>query len=344
MEVRSQKKLIRYAVIGLGNIAQTAVLPSFRHAKLNSVLTALVSGDVRKQKKISRQYGVKHCYRYDQYDEMLRSGVVDAVYIALPNHLHYEFSKKALKMGVHVLCEKPLTIKTDQSRDLIRLATENKAKIMTAYRLHFEPSNLLVRQFVQNHKIGRIKIFQSTFSFSIPDSGNIRLKNETGGGVIWDIGIYCVNAARKIFQAEPIEVVALSAASKDLRFSEVEETAGGILKFSEGRVAVFVVSFGAHAVSELRVVGENGIIKLENAFLYDSQRTLTLRTNRQQKKVTFPKLDQFAEELLYFSDCILKNKKIGPSGIEGFADVRIVEALYDSATLGKSIRIPSLDH
>ena len=95
------KQVIRYAVVGLGYIAQTAMLPAFKHAK-NSVLTALVSGDPKKLNKLGKKYKVKHCYSYDQYDECLTSGNIDAVYIALPNNLHQEYAERAARHGIHV--------------------------------------------------------------------------------------------------------------------------------------------------------------------------------------------------------------------------------------------------
>jgi glucose-fructose oxidoreductase len=114
-------KAVRYAVVGLGHIAQVAVLPAFKNAK-NSELAALVSADPEKQNKLAQQYNVEKVYSYEQYDECLSQGV-DAVYIALPNHLHRDYSIRALNAGVHVLCEKPLAV-TEQDCEAILDAAE----------------------------------------------------------------------------------------------------------------------------------------------------------------------------------------------------------------------------
>src|SRR4051812_19736662 len=132
---------IRYAVVGLGHIAQAAVLPAFAHAK-NSRLTAFVSGDPLKLSKLARKYGVENNFSYDDYDDLLGSGIIDAVYIALPNSMHFEYARRALERGVHVLCEKPFTTSSRDAQELIRLADENDVRLMTAYRLHFERANL----------------------------------------------------------------------------------------------------------------------------------------------------------------------------------------------------------
>src|SRR4051794_37982174 len=107
-------RTIRYAVIGLGHIAQSAVLPAFANASSNSELTALVSGDPQKLDQLSKQYSVPHTYSYAQYDECLASGAIDAVYIALPNSMHREYSVRAAEAGIHVLCEKPMAISEDE--------------------------------------------------------------------------------------------------------------------------------------------------------------------------------------------------------------------------------------
>ena len=101
-------KKVRYAVVGLGHIAQEAVLPAFHHARTNSQLSALVSGSRVKLSKLYATYGVEYLYDYDRYGECLKSGLVDAVYLALPNQLHKRYAIPALQKGIHVLCEKPL--------------------------------------------------------------------------------------------------------------------------------------------------------------------------------------------------------------------------------------------
>src|SRR5919109_4884539 len=137
----SQSPKIRYAVVGLGHIAQVAVLPAFAHAG-NSELTALVSDDPEKLEKLGRKYRVKNRYSYAEYDECLAGGEVDAVYIALPNHLHREYSERAARAGVHILCEKPMAVTEEDCLSMIRVAEENQVKLMIAYRLHFEEANL----------------------------------------------------------------------------------------------------------------------------------------------------------------------------------------------------------
>jgi predicted dehydrogenase len=196
---------VRYAVVGLGYIAQVAVLPAFTHSRENSKLAALVSGDPRKLKALSRKYNVEQTYSYEDFGECLKSGAVDAVYIALPNHMHRAYAESAAAAGVHVLCEKPMAFSEADCDAMIESAQNHGIKLMIAYRLHFERGNLEAIAVIKSGKIGEPRIFTSVFSQQVK-KGNSRLKKDIGGGPLWDMGVYCINAARYLFGAEPVEV------------------------------------------------------------------------------------------------------------------------------------------
>src|SRR5882724_5724460 len=165
MKVANRK--IRYAVVGLGHIAQVAVLPAFKHAQRNCKLVALVSDDPEKLKGLSKRYDVEHTFSYRQYGDCLRSGAIDAVYIALPNHLHAEYTIRAAGAGVHVLCEKPMAVTVDECRRMIAACKKASVKLMTAYRLHFESNNLRSARLIQTGRIGEPKLFASTFTMDL---------------------------------------------------------------------------------------------------------------------------------------------------------------------------------
>jgi glucose-fructose oxidoreductase len=323
-------KRIRYAVAGQGYIAQAAVLPAFDNAAKNSELTALISDDPAKLGQLAKKYKVEHTYGYSDYDECLRSGNVDAVYIALPNHMHPEYTIRAARAGVHVLCEKPMALTVGECQSMIQACRENRAKLMIAYRLHFEKSNLKAIQLAQSGKLGDLRIFSSVFTMQVKE-GNSRLQKSLGGGTLYDIGIYCINAARYLFQDEPVKVFAHRASSDDDRFSEVEEMVSASLVFPGDRLATFVCSFGASDVSTYQIVGTRGDLVVENAYEYASSITHTLTIKGKEKQRTFAKRDQFAPELIYFSECILEDKEPEPSGAEGMADIRVINGLYRSA-------------
>ncbi|MBA3613473.1 MAG: Gfo/Idh/MocA family oxidoreductase [Nitrospirales bacterium] len=333
---------IRYAVVGLGYIAQVAVLPAFAHAKKNSELAAFISDDPQKLKQLGRKYGINGLYSYDQYEECLEREEIDAVYIALPNHLHCEYTVRAAKSGVHVLCEKPMALSVKECETMIRTADHHGIKLMVAYRLHFEEANLRAIKLVQSGKIGEPRYFQSAFSLPVKDKNNIRLREETGGGTLWDIGIYCLNAVRNLFQAEPVEVFASTSGQGTGRFQEVEEMCAVMLRFPDDRLASFICSFGAADVSEFRIVGTKGQLRLTSAYEYVEPITHYLTVNGKEKKQVFSKRDQFAPQLLKFSDAIVNDTVPEPAGDEGLHDVRIIEALYRSAEKGQPVSLKEI--
>jgi predicted dehydrogenase len=332
---------IRYAIVGLGHIAQIAVLPAFAHARQNSALTALVSDDPEKLRQLSRRYRVKLTYSYDQYDDCLRSGEVDAVYIALPNNMHAEYSIRAANAGVHVLCEKPMAVTERECQSMIRAARKHKIKLMIAYRLHFEEANLKAIEIVKSGKLGEPRVFDSLFGLQVKE-GNIRTQAELGGGTLYDLGVYCINAARHLFQSEPIEAFAYSAARNDRRFKEIDEMTSALMRFPGDRTASFTTSFGCADVASYEIIGTKGKLRVDPAYEYAMALKHYLTIDGKSTSRTFARRDQFAPELIYFSDCILKNIEPGPSGEEGLADVRVVRALYRAAKTGRRVKIKSM--
>ena len=331
MPRKKSDQKIRYAVVGLGYIAQVAVLPAFRHASRNSELSALISDDPEKLRQLSEKYDVKITGSYDDYENILRSGNIDAVYIALPNHMHREYTVRAANTGVHVLCEKPMAVTTDECLEMISACEDANVKLMIAYRLHFDKANLKAVEIVQSEKIGTPKMFNSTFSIHVKE-GNIRLNDESiGGGPVYDIGIYCINAARYLFRSEPEEVFAFSATSDEARFNKAEEMLAVTMKFPQSKLASFVCSFGAADTSNYRIIGTEGDLRVEPAYEYAEPLVHYLTVDSKTSKKTFKKRDQFAPELEYFSDCILSNRTPEPGGDEGLIDIQIIQAILESA-------------
>ena len=332
----SRRKAIRYAVVGLGHIAQVAVLPAFAHARRNSALVALVSGDPAKRRALSKKYRVEQVFDYAGYDACLDQ--VDAVYIALPNNLHADYTIRAAEAGVHVLCEKPMAPTVAECRRMIDACRGNGVKLMIAYRLHFEEINIKAIELARAGRLGELKFFNSSFAMRVRE-GDIRTRPEMGGGTLYDIGVYCINAARYLFRAEPTEVLALSVNSGAARVRQIDESTGALLRFEGERLAAFVTSFNSSDVASYRLVGTKGMLHVDPAYEYAEGLGYELTVNGKTTRKRIGRRDQFAPELLHFSDCILKNREPEPSGEEGLQDVRIVEALYKSARTGKAVSI-----
>lgn len=341
-----RKGRVRYAVVGLGWFAQTAILPAFAHATRNSELVALFSEDPNKLQALGRRYGIDPARRFpiDEFDEALLAGGIDAVYIAVPNHLHCDFAVRAAHAGVHVLCEKPLAVTESDCETMIHAAEESGVRLMTAYRLHFERASLEAIEIVQSGRLGEPRIYSAVFCNEIRDRDNIRLGPiAEGGGTLYDIGIYCLNAARALFRSEPEEVFAISANGGDGRFRRTDEMTAAVLKFPGERLATFTSSFGAASHHHYDVYGTKGHLRVEPAFEFAEGMEYRLTIGEKTRVRKFGKSDQIAPEILSFSDGILRDREPEPSGREGLADVRVIRALYSSARTGRPVSLPPFE-
>lgn len=328
---------VRYAVVGAGWISQEAFLPGI-HVTDNSVVTALVSGNAGNARQLAEFHDVEHIYGYDRYEEMLAADVCDAVYIALPNSMHAEYTIRAARAGKHALVEKPLAVSVAECQAMIDAAEAAGVYLMTAYRLHCEPGTVAVLEAIRTGAIGTPRLFSSVFSFQA-NAGNHRLQAAHWGGPLQDIGVYCLNAARHVFAAEPVEVVAMTARSEDARFAEVADTFAATLRFPGAAVAQFTVSFGAGEIDEYRIVGSEGDILVEPAFKFEHAMRMVLRRGTETTTRQFPQIDHFGAQAAYFSDCILTGQPPEPDGAEGLADVAVMRALEESAVTGRPVAI-----
>lgn len=333
---------IRYAVAGLGYITQVAMLPAFAGASRNSELAALLSGDSRKLRALGRRYGVSQLGGYDDLPRLVGEDLVDALYVGLPNTMHRDLVVTAGRLGLPVLCEKPLATSVADCRAMIASTRRLPGGLMTAYRLHFEPGYLAALDAIHDGRIGKPRYFASQFSMQVR-RGNIRTRAELGGGPLFDLGIYCVNAARHVFRAEPIEITAQLTGGGDRRFREVEEMAQVLMRFPGGELASFTCSLGAADASNFQVWGTTGSVRLEQAYEMTGAKRMIVEHMSdgapKRREVGFGKVDQFAPLLVAFSAAIKASRNATPDGTEGAADIRVLEAIFEAARRRSVIRL-----
>jgi glucose-fructose oxidoreductase len=249
----------------------------------------------------------------------------------------------AAEAGVHVLCEKPLGVTTADCEAMVAAARAAKVRLMTAYRLHFERGNLRALEVARSGKLGELRFFSSSFSMQVK-AGNIRVRDEeVGGGPLHDLGIYCLNAVRQLFGDEPEEVFAWKANGGDRRFADSYEMLAAMLRFPGERLATFTASNGAADTGWYELVGTKGSLRLAPAFEYAEELEMEITIGGRTRSASFGRRDQFAPELLHFSDAVLRRRDPEPSGLEGMADVRVIEALLESAESGRPVRLPRFE-
>ena len=324
----SNEKKVRYAIVGLGDISQEAMMPGVDHTE-NSEITALVTGDVDKARKLGESYGVSQdsIFTYDQFDALLTSGKVDAIYLATPNWRHAEFAIPALKAGIHVLVEKPLEISTAQCKAIAEAVSTSSAKLMVAYRLHFEPGTLSTIERIRSGELGDVILFTSTFVQKV-DPTNHRAHSGVTAGPLYDMGPYTINAARYVFGAEPTEVVsAVGVRHPGTGFDGFDDTVAVTLRFPNNRLAQFVVSYAANTMDSFFAVGTNGSIAMQPCYMYGKPLEQSVRIGQDESTQSFKNTDHFGGEMKYFSDCILQDRQPEPDVEEGYADVRVIEGI-----------------
>ena len=323
-------KKIRYCVVGAGWISQAAFMPGVRQTG-NSEITAIVTGDHRKAEALGQRYRIERVYHYDAYLAALDSRGFDAVYIAMPNWALRRYTEPALERGLHVLLEKPMATEESDCRALIAVARRTGAKLMIAYRLHFEPASLEAMRIAHSGGLGRIGLFTSNFTQQV-ELANHRTQSGFWGGPVADLGPYPINAARNLFRAEPIEVIAWGAETLGYGF---HDTVAVQLRFPEDRLAQFSVAFGLEGVNEYRLTGDEGSLRVSPAFALDAGLRLEQSNYGSASAIDFRQVDQFAGETAYFSDCILNGIDPEPDGEEGLLDVRVLSAIEAALRTGR---------
>lgn len=330
----AKDKRVGYAVVGLGSISQGAVLPAFRHSK-NARLVAVVSGDLKKAKRLAALFGAGSSYTYEDYDACLANPDLDAVFIATDNGSHARYSVRAAEAGRHVLCEKPMATTVVECRQMIQACLVNKVRLMIAYRKYFDPASLSLKKLVASRRLGKLKLIHSAFTIFLPPGKKAPSwhldHTASGGGSLMDLGVYCVNTIRWLTGHEPKAAAAFSWSSDPVRFSGVEESIGFQLKFPEDLFVQASASFGAAQANSLKVFGEKGWACLDPAFAYDEERRLFGKVGGRWFNKRFKVIDEFALELDAFADDIRRKRDPEPDGGEGLHDVQTMQAIYHAA-------------
>jgi predicted dehydrogenase len=336
---------IGVAIVGVGRIAVNEMLPAFAQSK-HAKPVALVSGDRAKALKVAHQYGIPESavLDYKEYDKLAQMPEVQAVYIALPNSMHAEYTIRAAKAGKHVLCEKPMANSVAECQQMIDACRKAGKKLMIAYRSQYESNDRALVKMIRDKKLGPLKEFISVNSQNMGDPEHWRLKRAlAGGGALPDVGLYCLNAARFLSGEEPVEVMGnVWSTPGDARFREVEESCQFVLRFPSGFIASCSTSYAAHKSQMFRLNGADAWAELNPAYAYSGIKLKVSRVvdgKEQTSEVQAEDKNQFAAELDHFAQCIQQNREVHTPGEEGLQDQRIMEAIYESARTHRPVKL-----
>ena len=298
---------INWGVIGTAGIAKGCTIPGMQLAE-NCNLYAIAGRSMEKAKAYQTEFGFE--VAYDSYEALLADPMVEAVYIPLPNELHYEWTIKALKAKKHVLCEKPLAPTPAQIQEMFACADENGVLLMEAYAYLHNPLMAAIKQELKSGVIGDVRYMESQFITSDYDVSNIRMRKETFGGATYDLGCYTTTQILWMLEEEPVKVQAVA----DFSDRGIDTYTSGLLTFADGKKATYICAMVLatdqdRRIDCLRIHGTKGDIRTDAQFNQCGELSYTLTVGEESvvKTVTTPQ--NYSLEVAQLGRCIKDGEK-----------------------------------
>lgn len=334
--IPNQNRKLGVALVGLGYYSTDLLAPALQQTQ-HCELRGIVTGTPAKAEKWKAQYNIpdKNIYNYETIGEVANNPDIDVIYIVLPPSMHAEYSIKAANAGKHVWCEKPMAMTVEECQNMIDACNKNKTKLSIGYRVQHEPNTQQIIQFTKNKTYGKVENVSAAAGYREGRTDHWKQKKEMGGGAMYDMGVYPLNAARYSTQMEPIAVTARASTTRPEIYHEVEETMEFDLEFPGGVTADCVTSFGK-SMNSLMVNCSEGWYKLEPFQAYSGIQGET--SDGKKLNATLPNMQQ-ARQMDDDALAILKNKPMLVPGEEGLKDIRVVEAVYRSVEQSDKVDI-----
>ncbi|WP_246308268.1 D-xylose 1-dehydrogenase Gfo6 [Halosimplex rubrum] len=326
---------VRFAFVGLGGFTENVVLPAISETDYCTA-TVGVTGTPETGERLVTEYDLERILSYDEFHDGEALTEYDAVYICTPNALHLEYAESAADFGKPVLCEKPLEATSERARQLRDVCDEAGVPLMTAYRMQLEPVTRRLREWIRDGKLGDIVAVRGSLDIDIPNDQWRFDEDLAGGGATMDIGIYPLNTARFVLDAEPKAVTACTASPRDM---EVDEHVTFQLTFPGDITVHGQASFEAQPKTEFQVVGTDATVCVSPAFNVARDRTVEILKDDQTTELVAKWGDEIVEEFDYFAQCLETGMAPTPDGNEGVRDLEIIDAIYESAERDDTIEL-----
>lgn len=330
---------VRWGCLGCARVFEKRMVPGFAAAE-NAVLVGVASRTKEKAQETAAKHGIPKSF--DSYDALLADSDIEAVYIPLPNDQHAEWSIRALQAGKHVLCDKPAALSYADALRMREAAQTANRHLLEGFMFRYHPQHLRAKKIMDSGEIGEVVHFRGAFTYpAVPAPGGIRWITAHGGGALYDVAVYPVNAARFYMQAEPIAVSAVAVPEASCG---VDNHTTALLEFDGGRTAYILGGFDQVFTTQLEVVGRKGVLSCSRAFqIGENGVSVTVRCGDSDVRTeTFPHMDQYRLEIEQFSDCIRHPEKQLAPGEDGAAQARVVEAICRSAAEKRRILLSEI--
>ncbi len=332
---KKKKEKLGVALVGLGYYSTDLLAPALQLTK-HCYLAGIVTGTPEKALRWQKQYGIpeKNTYNYENFDRIADNPDIDVVYVVLPNAMHREYTVRAANAGKHVWCEKPMAPTVADCQAMIDACNKNKVKLSIGYRMQHEPNTQEIIRYGREQTFGEIRLVNANAGYFDGRSNHWKQQKAMGGGAMYDMGVYPLNACRYVTGEEPVAVMAQQFTNRPEIYTEVDETTLFQLEFPSGAVANCATSFGM-SMNYLYVTAAQGWYKLEPFQSYSGIQGVTSRGKVLDMVVPNQQARQMDDDAL----AILNDQPMLVPGEEGLKDIRVVEAVYRSAKEGRRMEI-----
>jgi glucose-fructose oxidoreductase len=337
---RLKKERLGVALVGLGYYSTEILAPALQRTK-HCYLAGIVTGTPQKAVEWQKKYNLPdNCiYNYQNFGQIANNPAIDVVYVVLPNAMHREFTLRAAAAGKHVWCEKPMAMNEAECRDMVDACAKNKVVLTIGYRMQHEPNTQQAIRYCREKKAGKVQMITVNAGFREWRKNHWHLNKALGGGAMYDMGVYPLNAARYIAGEEPMAVTATQKIHRPDLFVDVDETMLFQLEFPSGVVASCATSLGMNMKNHMTVVCEKGWLRMEPFSDYNGVQGFTDKGEKWDQLISeappLQQLRQMDDDAL----AILENKAVLVPGEEGMRDIRVLDAIYRSAREGKRVTI-----
>jgi predicted dehydrogenase len=323
---------LRWGILSTADIARKKVIPAMRNAA-RCEITAIASRDAGRAQAVAAELAIP--VAHSTYEALLADPDVDAVYMPLPNHMHLEWTLAAARAGKHVLCEKPLALTSADAQRMVDGCAEAGVILMEAFMYRLHPSWMAVREIVQSGRLGEVMAVQSWFSYYNDDPANIRNIRAVGGGALYDIGCYCIDLSRMLFDTEPTQVKA--SITRDSQ-SGVDVLTSAILEFGD-RVSTFTCSTRTETDQRVDVYGTAGRLSVGIPFNIPPDRPTHVFVTAggdppvapATETITFPTADPYTVEFETFAAIVLDGAPTPFPTSDAVANLVVLEKIVAAA-------------
>ena len=323
--------ILKWGLLSTAHINE-AVIPVLRGSSRNQ-LEAVASRELVTAQRYAKEQEIPRAH--GSYEALLEDPEIDVVYISLPNHLHAEWSIKALQSGKHVLCEKPLALTVSEVDAMSEAAAGAKKALAEAFMYRHHTQTLRVQELVKSGAVGNLQLVKGAFTFTIQRAVDIRLTRGTGGGSVWDVGCYPISYARMIAASEPTDAFGWQTLGQ----GGVDESFQGMLRFGSGVRAGFDCGFRSPGRSWMEIIGDEGVLTIPKAFKPGRNESVTLTKNETSQAIHIDGEELYQGEIEDMADAILEGKAPRVSLEDSRGNVETIVALLQSASQGKPVRL-----